>query len=145
MITSFTGPYRFLSNFSPSRIHYGGIDYPTVEHFFQAMKSKRARERRDIAECATATDAKRAGRRLTLRPDWEARKLGFMRAGLRKFAPRSELAIQLLATGDELLIEGNTWGDDFWGMVRDDLVEWTGENWLGHLLMARRAELRGQF
>lgn len=50
---------------------------------------------------------------------------------------------RLLGTGDQCLIEGNTWGDTYWGMVRDplDCEIWIGENWLGVLLMKIRASV----
>jgi predicted NAD-dependent protein-ADP-ribosyltransferase YbiA (DUF1768 family) len=57
----------------------------------------------------------------------------------QKFAVGSELADRLLATGDQELVEGNTWGDTFWGVC-----DGVGENWLGRLLMERRAALRGR-
>jgi predicted NAD-dependent protein-ADP-ribosyltransferase YbiA (DUF1768 family) len=53
-----------------------------------------------------------------------------------KFANHPELLKQLLATGDEELVEGNGWGDRFWGKV-DDI----GENNLGKILMGVRREL----
>jgi predicted NAD-dependent protein-ADP-ribosyltransferase YbiA (DUF1768 family) len=56
----------------------------------------------------------------------------------RKFAD-PELAEKLLATGDEELVEGNTWNDRFWGVCRGE-----GRNELGKILMRVRAELRVQ-
>ena len=50
----------------------------------------------------------------------------------------------LIATGDAVLIEGNTWGDRFWGMVRNDSGMWVGENWLGRLLTLQRSIIRSQ-
>jgi len=46
----------------------------------------------------------------------------------------------LLATGDAILEEGNSWGDTYWGVSRG-----YGENWLGILLMLVRGEIRGDF
>ena len=51
---------------------------------------------------------------------------------------KGELALALKYTGDAELIEGNNWGDTFWGVCNG-----VGENHLGKLLMARRAQLRG--
>ena len=48
-----------------------------------------------------------------------------------------ELAEALLATGDAELVEGNTWGDPFWGVYKGK-----GENMLGRLLMEVRGEIR---
>jgi len=49
-----------------------------------------------------------------------------------------ELRKLLLETGEHELIEGNNWGDRFWGVV-----DGVGDNHLGKLLMKIRAELRG--
>jgi predicted NAD-dependent protein-ADP-ribosyltransferase YbiA (DUF1768 family) len=46
------------------------------------------------------------------------------------------LAERLMATGDAELIEGNTWGDRYWGVV-----DGTGENRLDKHLMQRRGAL----
>lgn len=59
----------------------------------------------------------------------------------RKFVAGTPEGKYLLATKDRLLIEGNDWNDTFWGV---DLKSGTGANWLGFLLMARRAQLRGE-
>lgn len=69
--------------------------------------------------------------------DWDGRKVAIMRGLLReKFAPGSELAARLLATHPRALVEGNDWGDRFWGVCRGQ-----GENWLGRLLEQVRDEL----
>lgn len=56
-----------------------------------------------------------------------------------KFAPATELAERLLATGDAQLVEGNTWGDTFWGVC-----DGVGENHLGRLHMWIRSMLGGR-
>lgn len=140
MIDSFRGRYGFLSNFyrhaRPIRL-LDGSECFTVEHAFQAMKTHDPGERRRIVAAKTPGKAKALGRRATLRPDWDREKLGIMREVLRlKFQNNPELKDKLLETGDAELIEGNTWGDTFWGVCRG-----RGENHLGKLLM----ELRGDF
>ena len=137
MITSFDGKYDFLSNFYHSPISYNGIVYPTNEHFFQAMKTFNVDERIAIASAETPGKAKRIGRKITLRSDWEDVKLYYMELGLRLKFQDSKLHEMLLATGDEELIEGNTWGDEFWGVCNGK-----GENHLGKLLMKIRGELK---
>ena len=137
-ITSFTGPYRFLSNFHPSRIPRGEYIYATVEHAFQAAKTDSARERRDILNASTPGEAKRLGRRCTLRPNWEQVKIDVMRECLRIKFLDDHLRSQLLATGEAELVEGNTWMDRFWGQCPVGV----GENMLGKLLMELRRELR---
>jgi ribA/ribD-fused uncharacterized protein len=137
-IDSFQGSYRFLSNFWPTSVTFDVVFYPTVEHAFQAAKTLDLRIRAEIRDCKTAADAKRLGRRAPLRPDWEKVKIPIMESLVRqKFAPNTELAESLLATGNADLIEGNTWGDRFWGVCRGE-----GENRLGKILMQVRAELR---
>lgn len=127
------------SNFSPSWIFLGGAWWASVEHYYQAMKSTHPGVREEIRQAETPGIAKRMGRGITLRDDWEAVKIPVMRQGLsRKFTVDTSDGVWLLGTGDALLVEGNTWKDTFWG-VDDELG---GQNWLGHLLMARRAELR---
>ncbi len=137
-IDSFSGTYHWLSNFSPAPVRYGLVTYPTVEHAYQAAKTNDADQRKSIKLADSPGRAKHMGQRVTLRPDWETVKLDVMRDLLwQKFAPGTELARKLLTTGDAQLIEGNYWGDIFWGVCRGQ-----GENHLGRLLMAVREKLQ---
>jgi len=63
-----------------------------------------------------------------------------------KFKQNPEVAFLLLETGDEVLIEGNKWGDVYWGCVKDRSVlgEWKGSNHLGRILMKVRSSLRAE-
>lgn len=79
--------------------------------------------------------AKRAGQRLALRPDWEQIKQAVMLNLQRQKYSYPELRTLLLATGNLELIEGNTWGDTYWGVCNG-----VGDNWLGKILMQVRAE-----
>ena len=137
-IERFSEDYAFLSNFAPvpGGVVYEGVRYSTLEHAFQAAKTTDPAQRAMIGTLPTPGQAKRAGRRVSLRPDWEARKLSIMGVLLRqKFACEPFRGL-LLATGSAEIVESNTWGDRFWG------VDGNGENHLGLLLMAIRAELR---
>lgn len=137
-IDSFFGEYRFLSNFWPAVVEYEGLTYPSVEHAYQAAKTLDINERRHIAAIVEPGDAKRAGRAAKQRPDWERVKMHVMEDCVRyKFTHHAELRKKLLATGDAELVEGNTWGDRFWGVC-----DGQGENHLGKILMKVRAELR---
>lgn len=139
-IEHFKGDFEFLSNFADSPFIHDGIVYPTNEHFYQAMKSNSRKERKRIASLKSPGGAKRAGRALELRKDWESIKINVMREGLRlKFVEGSVLAEMLVATYPASLVEGNHWGDKFWGV---DIKTGQGKNWLGKLLMERRDELR---
>ena len=131
-VTEFQGEFRFLSNFWPSPIEYEGIWYPSVEHAYQAAKTLKVSDRKRIAKLITPGKAKRAGKELDLRPDWEEIKLDVMRELLQKKFAYRDLMFRLKKTEGEL-IEGNTWGDTFWGICNGK-----GENHLGKLLMEIR-------
>ncbi|MFZ4573943.1 MAG: NADAR family protein [Phycisphaerales bacterium] len=139
-IDRFEGAYWWLSNFYPSMVTDSrGFEYASVEHAYQAAKAATEAERARIASSPSAAVAKRRASKLTLAADWPERKVPVMRELLSsKFAPGSELAAKLLATGDAELVEANDWEDTFWGEYQG-----AGENHLGKLLMERRALLRG--
>ena len=101
------------------------------------MKTLDINKRRAIANASTPGLAKKMGRSVSLRPDWEDIKDDIMLEGLyRKFAD-DELADWLLDTGDEELVEGNWWGDRYWGVCNG-----VGQNKLGKLLMKVRSEIK---
>jgi len=133
MIDSFKGEYRFLSNFWPAVVVFEGITYPTTEHAYQAAKTLDQDDRLIISLMATPGQAKRAGRKIVIRDDWNDIKVDVMRSLLEQKFNYPELKQQLLATGTQRLVEGNTWGDVFWGVCRGK-----GENILGNLLMVIR-------
>lgn len=135
-ITRFRDEYFFLSNFYPHELYFHGMTFHNSEAAFQAMKTQ------DIAEqlqftLLTPQEAKRLGRRINLRPDWEQVKDGIMKAVLRAKFSDLELRNRLLATGDVELVEGNTHGDTYWGVCNG-----VGRNRLGRLLMELREEYR---
>jgi hypothetical protein len=141
MIDQFTGDYAFLSNFHPSVIVYKGITYATLEHAYQATKAENERDRILIQQLDTPGKAKRMGRKIKMRNDWESIKESIMNVLLaHKFYPGTDLANKLLATGEEELIEGNDWGDKIWGAVKED-GKWVGRNLLGKYLMDTRKSL----
>lgn len=83
----------------------------------------------------TAGQAKRRGYRVKLRDDWELVKLGIMEDLVRQKFNEKTLGDMLLATGDAELVEGNDWGDKFWGVCDGE-----GQNMLGKILMKVRSE-----
>ena len=128
-ISSFRGEYAFLSNF----YLVGGI---TAEHLFQADKTFDRTWADKIRAAATPAEAKKLGRRCPMRNDWNSVRVDIMRDVLKwKFDPVEHPALwaKLKATGDTILIEGNTWNDTFWGICNG-----IGQNWLGKLLMEIR-------
>lgn len=129
------GDHSFLSNFY-------WYNNTTLEHQYQAAKTDNPVWKSMILEAETPKRAKQIGNMRPLpgyREGWDDEKVSVMWRLLRehKFVAGTELAQLLLDTGDAELIEGNWWGDTFWGQV-----DGVGENWLGRLLMARREELR---
>jgi len=143
VINSFSGEYSFLSNFYQINLNVidvqlGPILVRSVEHGFQADKTLIASQRRQILESPSAKLAKAGGRKATLRPDWKQVKIASMYNWLSKKFAIPELKEKLLATGVQTLVEGNTWGDTFWGVC-----DGKGQNNLGKLLMELREQLRG--
>ena len=143
MIVTFEGENAFLSNFEESPFEVAGIKYPTVEHWFQAWKTTDLEIHKAIAAAPTPGKAKRMGRKVDLRPDWEQIKIEVMRAGLRYKFENPELRAKLLATGNEPLMEGNTWHDNTWGnCFCPKCIGIHGQNLLGALLMETREKIR---
>lgn len=136
-ISEFFGDYRFLSNFYMHEIEYEGIVYLSNEHAYQAAKTLDIEERKKIAALLTAGDAKKAGKKLKIRPDWEEVKLQVMRDCVRIKFEDDGLRRKLLLTNDAELIEGNNWNDTFWGVC-----DGVGTNHLGIILMETRAGIR---
>jgi hypothetical protein len=126
--------FAYLSNFYPSPITINGREYPTVEHFYQASKALRPEDHDRIARAATPAEAKRLGRKVALRADWDKVKDDIMYAGIKaKFERQPQL---LLQTGCARLVEDSPF-DSYWGTGRDG----RGKNRLGELLMKLRSEL----
>jgi len=142
MIGPFQGRWRFLSNFWSVRVGYDNEVYPSVEHAYQAAKTLSYVKRGEIRRCSTAGEAKRCGRQLVklglVRDDWSQISLQVMKSLLERKFGNKELADKLLATGEQELVEMNTWGDTFWGICNGD-----GHNWLGKMLMEIRNDLKG--
>lgn len=141
----FSGDYTFLSNFwlFEKPMEYQGMQFISSEHFYMAMKTKSVTLRKRISECATGAEAKKVGRSVELRPDWESIKFDVMLYALRyKFSSANPtLRQKLLATGDTYLQEGNFWNDKVWGVC---MKSCEGENNLGRLLMQVREEIRNE-
>lgn len=143
----FDGPnqYAFLSNFYIGEtIHVFGMAWVTGEHAFQGMKTEDMEERDHIRRAPSPGAAKARGRKCNLRDDWEAVKFDVMMAVLRrKFTLDRIEGKALVKTRSMLLVEGTAWNDRVWGVSHNgDLPKAKGRNWLGTLLMARRAELQ---
>lgn len=136
-ISGFFGEYRWLSNFWPASVHLRELTFSSVEAAYQAAKTRDVAIQKKFCGLSPV-EAKRFGRNIPLREDWEEVKEKAMLYFLeQKFAPGSQLARKLLYTGDAVLVEENSWGDRYWGVCRG-----SGENRLGKLLMQVRDSLR---
>lgn len=135
-ITEFQGDHRWLSNFWPCVVSFDGVNYPSVEHAYQASKTFDLEERAEVLRCATPGQAKRYGRRVTIRGDFGNWKLSIMELLLAQKFEDAHLRQKLIDTGSVEIIECNNWGDTYWGVCNS-----VGENHLGKLLMGLRARL----
>jgi len=136
VIGPFVNKYRFLSNFFPCQVRLDGVMYPSVEHAYQAAKTLDVQRRVAILGCSTPGQAKRMGRTIGFRPDWLHVRLAVMKDLLTQKFSSGLLRDALVGTGEEELVEVNTWHDTFWGRYNG-----RGQNWLGRLLMEVRSEL----
>lgn len=138
-ITEFKDEYRWLSNFYPSPFVYNNIHFATNEHFYQAHKAVRRDEFLRVASSPTPGAAKKLGRTVQMLDQWDIYKEQIMYTGLsHKFSTHPKLKQLLIDTYPRMLIEGNWWGDKYWGIC---LKTNEGENRLGHLQMILREQL----
>lgn len=144
-ITSFTGIYRPFSNFWYVDVQYYGFMYRTVEHAYQAAKTLDFHEQIEIFNVATPNEAKSLGRKVQIRPDWNIIRRKVMLDLLRQKFDNAHPTLQLLLlnTGNQKLVEGNTWHDNYWGECSCMACAADKKhNWLGKLLMLIRMELQ---
>lgn len=135
-ILEFTGDNRWLSNFYSIDVYLDNIIYPSTEHAYQAAKTVDRAQRKMIREAPTFRAAKALGYKVTLRSDWEAVKLDVMYQLLKQKFSYKALRDKLVNTGTGKLVEGNSWGDRYWGVC-----DGVGQNHLGKLLMRIRSEI----
>jgi ribA/ribD-fused uncharacterized protein len=149
-ITSFTCDFGWLSNFYPVTVELDGIRYSSVEHAYQAAKFDR-KHRHNFGPYLTPGQAKRLARSMIkqfqddpdshLTPDWDFIKYEIMVDLIRqKFSPNTDLAEKLVDTGNRKIVEGNTWGDTYWGVC-----DGKGLNVLGNIIMAERRYLQSLY
>ncbi len=138
-IKGFFGKFRFLSNFHKCPVLFEGIEYSSTEAAYQATKTTDSGLRQVVADLAEPRYAKKMGRDLPLRSDWETIKLDIMyQVNLIKYQDK-HLRDLLLGTRSANLEETNYWGDRFWGTCKG-----IGENNLGKILMKIRSELNNE-
>ena len=117
-------------------------EWPTVEHYFQAMKFEDEALQEKIRQADSAEKARKMGRsrlrKKQIRSDWKnIRQVIMTRAVYTRCRTYSHLTQQILDTGDNKLVENNSY-DYFWGCGRDR----RGENRYGQVLMNVRKKLK---
>ena len=135
-IKSFRDEFGFLSNFYSVKIEFEGETYQNAEAAFQATKTMDSLERKKF-EKLTGKEAKKLGKKVKLRNDWETVKEEKMYKILKVKFENPELRRLLLATGNQVIAEHNYWGDTEWGVCNG-----AGQNKLGNLLMLVRENLK---
>lgn len=137
-IDSFAGEHDFLSNFHPCEVMFDGVLWRSVEHAYQAAKTDSPKERTEIFGAVSPGKAKRLGKKVKIRKGWDDARISVMRDLVRdKFLRNPDLRQRLIDTGSATLVEGNSWGDKFWGVC-----DGKGRNELGRILMDVRSELK---
>jgi ribA/ribD-fused uncharacterized protein len=139
VIDKFKGKYAFLSNFTPCKVVYNGRTYRTVEHAFQAAKSLDIVEQKLFQFVGDPAEAKKWGKQVKLRKDWEQVKETIMKELLTQKFNQKKFKELLLETADATLIEGNNHRDTYWGVYKGN-----GKNRLGELLMEVREDIKAK-
>ena len=141
MIDSFRNQYAFLSNMHECHFPWQGLDYPALENAYQAMKCISDVDKIQFTQISPS-EAKKLGRKVAMRPDFDSFKYELMRNMLdvkfdKKLNP--ELHRKLLETQPQSLIEGNWWHDNYWGVCKCDRCKnKLHYNYLGELLQRKR-------
>jgi len=138
IIDSFTiaSGYAFLSNFYPSTIWVDGKSYATVEHAYQCHKTLDESTHEVIRNAKDPAVAKKLGRGVVIRSDWNDVKIPLMRSFVKAKFESPFLSHLLIGTDDSILVNGNSWNDRVWGVCRG-----SGDNLLGKILMEIREDL----
>lgn len=147
-VKGFFGEYRWLSNFWLATVDFEGLQYPSTEAAYQSAKTLDLSLRKKFANLGSDDSenttymkigraAKRLGKQIQIRPDWEDVKKSVMLSVIREKFKHPELSALLLSTGNAYLEETNSWNDIYWGVCNG-----IGENNLGKILMQVRDEIR---
>lgn len=136
-------PDELLGSHCATAFHLDDRDWPTVEHYVQAMQFEdlSCQERIRLAPTpAAATSAARWMFFRRRRKGWKTSRTVYMtRAVYTRCRTHQASAEALLDTGDEKLIENSQY-DYFWGCGRDK----RGENQYGKVLESVRQRLRDE-
>eukprot|EP01062_Namystynia_karyoxenos_P005602 TRINITY_DN11940_c0_g1_i1.p1 TRINITY_DN11940_c0_g1~~TRINITY_DN11940_c0_g1_i1.p1 ORF type:complete len:1259 (+),score=300.12 TRINITY_DN11940_c0_g1_i1:94-3870(+) len=137
----YTEPWGKLSIDWPSQFAARGRNWPTLQHFFQAMKWQGTSREELIAAAPTPEAAREIGMQTAEgeqpRPDWDEMACEYMLEGMRaKFTQDAQCRAELLRTGFATITHSNP-DEEYWGSGTNGV----GLNMLGTLLMQVRDEL----
>lgn len=139
MFFSRSDVHQQWGTFSHHNFVLEGEEWPSVEHYYQAMKFDDPEYQARIRQADHPKKARKLGRnRLKKRrKDWRQLKTTVMTRGVyTKCRTYPEIAQALIATGSARLIENSNY-DYFWGCGRDR----RGANRYGEVLMNVRDKL----
>jgi N-glycosidase YbiA len=135
-------PHGYMGNFWKGRIWVYHRWWDTTEAAYQAQKTSVEAEVLAIQQAKKPMEARDLGQKVTIRDNWDVIKdMVMYECVLAKFLQHKSIRDQLIATGNEELVEDTTTSNDmYWGCGADG----TGKNMLGQILMRVRRELRGE-
>lgn len=138
IINKFRDEFGFLSNMAECEVKVGGMVFNSVEQAYQYHKTSSPKERDRILKSKTPKDSKLISKRFNhIRSDWNDIKDELMYKFVKiKFTDNEEFRQALCMTEGIELVEGNWWGDTYWGVC-----DGIGKNKLGKILMRVRDEL----
>lgn len=128
-----------LSSYSQHGFELEGLFWPTLEHYYQAMKFLELDYQQEIRLSETPAMASKLGhaRRPKRQKDWKKNRVVMMIRGMYiKCRTFDDIGQQLLYTGTNTIMENSQY-DYYWGCGRDRL----GHNNYGKVLMNVRARL----
>lgn len=132
--------YAWMSNMSEHPVLMKGIFFQTAEHAYMWHKTNNEADKARIAGASTPEEAKKIGRTVTLREDWETVKRDVMKDVLRaKLIANPDLRIKLMITGNSPIFELTRWHDKVWGICSCQNCNFKGKNLLGKLWMELRS------
>ena len=131
---------NWFSNFLPfgKAVEIEKIVYRTPEALYQAFKTLDVNERRMIAGAKTPGKAKRLGRKIKIREDWDEKKEETMEKVQRLRLMNDKSFAKKLFESKGEIVEWNTWHDCFWGRCTCPRCKGKGLNKLGTILMKLR-------
>lgn len=142
-IYGFFQQYRFLSNFEVCKITLEGLTYNSSEAAYMAYKTLDLDTRATFANITEPSVARRMGRTVKLRGDWNDVRIAVMTQAIHaKFTQNPKLSALLKETGLKELHESNDWKDTFWGVTKDPATGlWVGSDNLGKIIMQVRSSI----